>query len=110
MSAPTDNESWIVERGDAVIQRKAARGFNSLTPLERLIYCLWVADYGMRNAGDLVTASDIHASFQTEGALLAKQLGLNLATTAFVLPTAILQNRYFDLFDGICDEIRALEN
>ena len=109
MSEPPDNESWIVGRGDAVIQRKAARGPDSLTRVERLIYCLWVADYGMRNAGDLVTASDVHASFQADAAMLAKELGLVRIAAAFALPATTLQDKYFDLFEGICDEVRSAE-
>ena len=48
----TDNETWVVEAGDTVIQKKASCGIERLSPWERLVYCLWVADYGMRNAGD----------------------------------------------------------
>ena len=109
MNEPSDNESWIVERGGMVIEREASRGLGSLTPLERLIFCLWVADYGMRNAGDLDTASDIHASFQADASLLAKELGLIRTAAAFALPTTTLQERYFDLFEEICDEIRTAE-
>ena len=61
-----DNETWILETGDRVIQKKARYGVNRLSPWESLVYCLWVADYGMRNAGDLDTACDLFASFQTD--------------------------------------------
>jgi hypothetical protein len=63
MRARGDNQSWIVKAGDAVIKMKVASGAQSLTPPERLIYCLWVADYGMRNAGDLETAKDLYREF-----------------------------------------------
>ena len=55
----TDNETWIIEAGDAVIQKEARLGIGRLTPWEALVYCVWVADYGMRNAGDLDTAEDL---------------------------------------------------
>ena len=42
-----DNETWVIEAGDRVIQKKARHGFDSLTIWERLVYSLWVADYGM---------------------------------------------------------------
>ncbi len=106
MSVPTKNETWIIEVGDAVIQKKAGEGVGSLSPVERLIYCLWVADYGMRNAGDLLTAHDLYADFQTEAVLLAKDLGLQATHEAFALPAADLQREYFQRFDKICDEIR----
>jgi hypothetical protein len=58
-----DNETWIVEEGDRISQKKARLGFDRLTDWERLVYSLWVADYGMRNAGDLSTARDVYADF-----------------------------------------------
>ena len=106
MSVPTDNESWIIEAGDAVIQKKASAGVESLSVVERLIYCLWVADYGMRNAGDLDTASDVYADFQTDGARLAGELGLKVTQRAFALPTAQLQRSFLASFEKMCDEIR----
>lgn len=106
MSAPTANESWIIEVGDVVIQKKSRTGVGSLSPIERLIYCVWVADYGMRNAGDLLTAHDVYSDFQPEAARLARELGLQQAHSAFALPMQDLQREYFDRFEEICDEIR----
>ena len=48
----------------------------ALSPVERLVYCLWVADYGMRNAGDLDTARDLYPDFQREAVELARELGM----------------------------------
>jgi hypothetical protein len=106
MSVPTTNESWIVDEGDVVIQTKASSGVGGLSPVERLIYCVWVADYGMHNAGDLETAHDVYADFQREAARLARELGLQQTHSAFAVPTADLQREYFDRFEEICDEIR----
>ena len=106
MSAPTENETWIIEAGDAVIRKEASAGIENLSSLERLIYCFWVADYGMRNAGDLDTAHDVYADFQTEGARLARELGLQTTQRAFGLPTAELQRSFFASFEEMCDEIR----
>jgi len=106
MSTPSDNAAWIVEAGDVVIQKKVRDGISNLSPLERLIYCLWVADYGMTNAGDLDTSHDLYADFQTEAARLAKELGLQKAYTAFALPMPDLQRQYFDRLAEICYEIR----
>jgi hypothetical protein len=106
MGAPTDNETWIIEAGDAVIRKEASKGRESLSPVERLIYCVWVADYGMRNAGDLDTARDVYADFQTEAARLAGQIGLETTHRAFALPTAELQRSFLTSFEEICDEIR----
>ena len=102
----SDNESWIVDTGDSVIQNLVDAGVDALSPSEKLIYCLWVADYGMRNAGDLDTAHDLYADFQTEGARLAQELCLQATREAFMLSKEDLQRQYFDRFDAICHEIR----
>lgn len=104
MNQHPDNETWVVEAGDAIIARRA-RGVR-LSPLERLVYCLWVADYGMRNAGDLDTAREIYHDFQREAAELAGELGLPLTHQSFRLPAEVLQEEYFERFDRICTEIQ----
>lgn len=106
MAVPTINESWIIEAGDTVIEKKARSGLDSLSPVERLIYCVWVADYGMRNAGDLETAQDVYASFQSDAAGLAAKLGLRITHNTFALSASELERLYFDKFDELCDKIR----
>jgi hypothetical protein len=101
-----ENETWVIEVGDVVIRKRAEHGVARLSQVDRLIYCLWVADYGMRNAGDLTTATDLYAQFQEEGLLLASALRLANARAAFEMPIAILEKQYFERFDAICDEIR----
>jgi hypothetical protein len=110
MRGELDNETWILERGDSVIKRMASDGVAVLKPLEKLIYCLWVADYGMRNAGDLDTASDLYERFQDEAISLAQELRLHMTQAAFCLPRSDLEQQYFQLFDGCCNEIRAAKN
>jgi len=56
MNGDLENETWIVERGGQIVEKMTDAAHQPLTDLERLIYCLWVADYGMRNTGDLETA------------------------------------------------------
>jgi len=102
-------ESWLVEAGDAVIQKKADGGENSLSPWEKLVYCFWVADYGMRNAGDLDTAQDVYAGFLTEARRTAEKLSLRLSYQAFSLSRRVLQREYFERFDAMCNEIRSAE-
>lgn len=106
MSMPSDNETWIIDAGEAVIQKKASSGIGSLTTHDRLIYCLWVADYGMRNAGDLDTARDLYADFQCEGALLAEELSLPFTRESFSLAAHAFEDQYFERFDLICNEIQ----
>ena len=106
MSEQEDNETWLIETGHDVIEKKANVGPGFLRPWERLVYCLWVADYGMRNAGDLEAAHDLHAAFHDEAKALAAGLSLPLTRAAFGLSQSDLQDRYFDLFDDVCVELR----
>ena len=109
MSAVSPNETWVVDKGDLIIRKKAREGMTSLTPWELLVYCLWVADYGMRNAGDLETAGELYSLFQTEAARSAAELNLPQTTAAFSLAPDDLEKEYFDRFEAICDEIRQTE-
>lgn len=102
-----DLEAWLLDEGDRIIEQKAAKGYSSLNLHARLIYCLWVADYGMRNGGDLETAADLHPTFLLDGQSAAKELGLPQTIAAFSLPPRELERRYFDLFDSIAAEIRS---
>ena len=109
MSAPTDNETWVVERGGDVVEKKERSGLASLGDWEHLLYCLWVADYMMRNAGDLANAPDLYPDFQREARKRAKTLGLALAGAVFALPRAQFEREYFDRFENVCAEIRNAE-
>lgn len=107
LSMADDNESWIIYAGDAVIKRSGPNGIAVLEPLDRLVYCLWVADYGMRNAGDLSTARDLYKPFHKEALQLSKELALPVTQSAFGLSGKELERQYFEQFEGVCDEIRA---
>jgi len=106
MVTPIDNATWLVEAGSIVIDKEARGGSHSLTPWERLVYFLWVADYSMRNAGDLDAARDIRTDFQSEGARLARSLDLPFTHASFSLPPSALQSDYFVRFDALCHEVR----
>src|SRR5215510_14262291 len=106
MRAPTDNETWIIETGDTIFRKKTLDSIECLTPWETLVYCLWVADYGMRNAGDLDAAADVYAEFHSTARRIAEVLCLRLTHEAFSLPQRDLEREYFDRFKLICDEIR----
>jgi hypothetical protein len=109
MGDDPDLETWLSEAGAEVIQNQAAFAVTGLSPQERLIYCLWVADYGMRNAGGLETASDLYAPFQEEAVRLASEFGLPLTHEAFALPRERLEEQYFERFEDVCKEVRAVQ-
>jgi hypothetical protein len=110
IAVPTDNETWVIETGGTVIGKKARGGIECLSPWETLVYCLWAADYGMRNSGDLSTAADVYPQFHLNARRIAETLSLRLTHEAFSLPQSDLEREYFDRFESICTEIRAAES
>jgi hypothetical protein len=109
MSAYSENESWVVERGGEIVEKKALVGTAGLNDWERLVYCLWLADYMMRNAGDVANAVDMCPTFQTDAKQFADRLGLAMTRETFSLSRRKLQKEYFDRFERICDEIKSAE-
>lgn len=106
MTAPIDNETWLLDVGDEILRKKAEGITRSLTSPERLLYCLWVADYSMRNAGDLAAAGDLYRRFHEEARQLAEELRLPFTLETFSFGTRDLEREYFSRFDRVCDEIR----
>jgi hypothetical protein len=102
------NQTWVIEAGDDVIQKRLLTGDGSLTTKEKLIYCLWVADYGMRNAGDLAVAYNLYPNFHEEGAQCSKMLGLTFVAESFMLPRDQLERQYFARFEQLCNEIKSV--
>ena len=106
MSNAVDDETWLIDAGHLIIEKKRALGLEALTPRERLIQCFWVADYSMRNAGDLATARDLDPRFREDALATAMLLDLPCAASTFRLSDGELERRYFDLFAPLCAELR----
>lgn len=106
MAKSIDHETWIINSGDRVINKEARGGRDSLSSWEKLVYCLWVADYGMRNAGDFATARDLYADFKSEAKDLALELSLRFTHETFSLSMRMLEQEYFVRFDRICHELK----
>ncbi|MEP6714832.1 MAG: hypothetical protein ABJC09_04620 [Terriglobia bacterium] len=102
----SDNESWIIDAGSEVIEKKTRDGIASLSAQERLIYCLWVADYCMRNAGDFANVPVLYPDFQRDGVGFAAELSLPFTRECFSLAIEDLQQEYFERFERLCDEIK----
>lgn len=109
MNPHSENETWVVERGGRVIDKKVATGATSLGAWEQLVYCLWVTDYMMRNAGDFANAEVMYPEFQSDAKKLARPLNLPLTLDLFSLSRKKLQREYFERFQAICDEIKNAE-
>ena len=106
MTFPTDNEAWLIETGGLVIEKMSTGGVAALSAWEKLLYCLWVTDYGMRNAGDLGAAADVYADYKSEALRQACTLGLEATRGAFAMSDRQLAQVYFEMFEAICDEVR----
>ena len=105
----SDNNTWILKRGGLVIKKKAAVGVVGLNSWERLVYCLWVSDYMMRNAGDFANADDMYPAFQDDAKQFANELSLPVTSKAFSLSRLRLKLEYFDHFEAICEELKQAE-
>lgn len=106
MKSTRDNETWVVETGGDIVDKRSEVGFDAMSPTECLIYWLWWADYMMRNAGDFANAEDLAYDFQQEIVRNAQRLDLPFTKETFSLLRADLQNQYFDRFDRVCEEVR----
>ncbi len=98
------NDDWIIDAGDLVLEKRADGA--ELTEIERLVYCLWVADYSMKNAGDLEAAKDLYPNFMNEGFSIADKLKLKNSFQLFAKTQKDFESKYFEQFDLVCEEIK----
>ena len=98
-------ESWIIERGDEIIQKREISGLNALEPIERLILHVWYTDYCMRNAGDLANLEDLCSGCLSKGVAAAEALQLPKTRAFFARPTNELERHFFDDFNGVVNEL-----
>jgi hypothetical protein len=103
-----DMETWLIDAGDEVIQKRVTMGVEVLSPVERAIYALWVVDYAVRNSGTLIPMSEMYPTalvelraFATLGDLPALKLlaGSAADNTAFC-------DGYYRHFDAAIQELR----
>lgn len=102
----SENESWLVEAGGDMVEKKAKVGVQGLSESERLLYCLWVIDYCMRNAGDLVQVDLLHKNCVGEAKQLSERLSLSAAANAFALSIPELEAQYELRFEAVCNEVK----
>lgn len=98
------DQSWLIEEGDRIIEKKAEG--QPLSDWEWLVYCLWVADYGINNAGDLAVSGDIYPPFHQQGRELAEKLQLPHCQALFQLEREPLEQAYEERFAAVCQELR----
>lgn len=66
------NETWIIETGDSVVLKRAELGVGALSAREVLVYCVWLADYGMRNSGDVEAPAPFLPTFYSDALRIAE--------------------------------------
>ncbi|MFN8609757.1 MAG: hypothetical protein U0931_19615 [Vulcanimicrobiota bacterium] len=101
-------ESWLLDEGERVAELKAAHGLEQLSKLDLLLYCLWVGDYSLRNAGDLEAGEQLLPGWLPRLVELARELGLDGVASFFEkLPAAGSDafDLYWDHFDQLCQEV-----
>jgi hypothetical protein len=103
-----EDRTWLLGLGDIIVSKMADTGFAELPAVERLVYCLWVADYGIVNAGDLETCQDLFESFLGDGLVAALELDVPASISAFSLSPSEFERNYFSFFGTLIQEIRAL--
>ena len=103
-----DMETWLIDAGDEVIQKRASTGLDGLSPTERAIYALWVVDYAIRNSGTLIPMSEMYPTALVElrsFANLSDLPALKLLVGSATDETAFCDD-YYRHFDAASQELR----
>ncbi len=107
MSMELDNETWLIEFGDDVIEKKAEIGVKALTDYEKTVYCLWVIDYSIRNSGTLDSLEDIYPDAISEFESVASKN--NWLSTFSIQEICNNQEAYYNNFEELCNELRSIQ-
>ncbi|MPW29603.1 hypothetical protein F9L16_11430 [Agarivorans sp. B2Z047] len=107
MSMKLDNETWLIELGDDVIEKKAEIGIEALTDYEKSVYCLWVIDYSIRNSGTLDALDDIYPEAISEfDSLTGKN---NWLSKSSIKDISSSEEAYYNNFEELCNEFRSVQ-
>ncbi len=98
-------ETWVIDRGAEVIEKKHRLGSRALTAVESLIQYLWQVDYCMRNAGDIENLADMSPDCLPEAAKIAEALDLPNTHALFARKRDDFEQQFFEDFDGVVTEL-----
>lgn len=101
-----DNETWILEKGDEIIELMTSNGYEALSSKQKLTYSFWVLDYSIRNAGDVETAYDLFPEFNIDGLRYAQELNLEKTIEYFSKKVEGVTSSFYDYFELICEELK----
>jgi len=107
MNIDLDNETWLIELGDGVIEKKAKFGINTLTDYEKSVYCLWAIDYSIRNSGTLDALEDIYPEAVSELEYLSSEN--NWLSKFSIKEISSSEDAYYKNFEEICNELRSVQ-
>jgi hypothetical protein len=120
-----DLEDWLTAAGDQVIHKAAASGSETLTPMEQLIYEIWVFDTETRNGGvsqyfgnrgmarwqNMRAVSECWNMPRLKQFLDKVDLLINEGADPYAVALATsppIENIYWSYQTGIVDELRSL--
>lgn len=103
-----DNETWLIELGDEIIDKKSEFGIEELTDYEKAIYCLWVVDYSIRNSGTLDAVEDLYPEALVEfESLAAKHKWLPQLSFTEIVSN---QELYYQNYEALCNGLRSVQS
>jgi hypothetical protein len=100
-----DAETWLIDHGSEIVDKKQDVGVDGLEQVERLVLYLWYVDYCMRNGGDLENLDDMCPDCLTKGAAAADALQLPNTHAFFARPSAEFARHFFADFDDVVAEL-----
>lgn len=104
-----DNETWLIEIGDEIIEKKSDSGYETLNEVEKSIYCFWVVDYAVRNSGTLDAVEDLYPQALTELNDHANSNGWSEMSVLIAnsSDSAMFCDLYYEKFEMACNEVRS---
>jgi len=110
MATDTDNETWLIDEAGKIVGKKSIEGYESLTSLEKAIYCFWVIDYAIRNSGTLEPMREIHKSSIAELIEFSKNNNCkNLYSMLAITDNEkVFCRDYSETFDKACKDLHNL--
>lgn len=103
-----DNETWLINESDRIINKKSSDGYKSLSDLEKAVYCFWVVDYSVRNSGTLQPMLDLNEHSISELIKFSEEYKCNNLHFMMELSnheTTFCEN-FYKHFDNACEDLR----
>jgi hypothetical protein len=104
-----DHETWLIDEGSKIVGKKSVKGYESLTSLEKAVYCFWAIDYAVRNSGTLEPMRELHKSARAELIEFSKNNNCkNLSSMLAVEDEKVFCEAYLERFEKACQDLHDL--